>query len=343
MKTHYVLVQNNIVLASLGSYQGFTGALEHIANKMAVPFFHCLPANEAKMIHVTNALEKTQRHVFVTHIIFTSLKGWLWQWNTLLHTCEQKEISLKLFSIETFLVSGLTRTIWEPVTWKSKGHRKAETLIRAAVYLHPWAQLTTARTDQPSGWRHLLRQSSRSAYRAHHTHTHLALVFPAPMISVSCLENKREISWQELTEVKPRLCPATISICWVNWTFSSFISFFGPLSNFTSAEKDSAAFLHTLRKSREQFSLGPLLWAPATIGRDGNVMSALTDVFTAFFLEMTDDTPTLTWPKSPISAQSSLRLRPSSTLIFLSLCCVRVLCRITEYFKKTQGFSVAQL
>lgn len=30
---------------------------------------------------------------------------------TVLHTCEQKEISLKLFSMETFLVSGLTKKI----------------------------------------------------------------------------------------------------------------------------------------------------------------------------------------------------------------------------------------
>lgn len=53
-------IQNNIVLALLVSYQEFIGALEHIANKMAVPFFHRLPANEAKMIHVTNALEKNK-------------------------------------------------------------------------------------------------------------------------------------------------------------------------------------------------------------------------------------------------------------------------------------------
>lgn len=55
---HYVLLKNNIVPARLVSYQRFIGTLEKIANKMAAPFFHCLPANEAKMIRVTNALEK---------------------------------------------------------------------------------------------------------------------------------------------------------------------------------------------------------------------------------------------------------------------------------------------
>lgn len=54
---HNVLIQN-IIPALLVSYQWFTGTLENIANKMAAPFFHCLPANEAKMIHVTNALKK---------------------------------------------------------------------------------------------------------------------------------------------------------------------------------------------------------------------------------------------------------------------------------------------
>lgn len=33
--------------------------------------------------------------------------------NAVLHTCEQKEISLKLFSMATFLVSGLTKKIWD--------------------------------------------------------------------------------------------------------------------------------------------------------------------------------------------------------------------------------------
>lgn len=57
---HNVPVQNNIVPALLVSYQWFIGTLKNIANKMAAPFFHRLPANEAKMIHVTNALENTK-------------------------------------------------------------------------------------------------------------------------------------------------------------------------------------------------------------------------------------------------------------------------------------------
>lgn len=127
------------------------------------------------------------------------------------------------------------------------------------------------------------------------------------------LRDKREISWQEPTEVKQRLCWAAISICWVNLTFSSFISFFGPLSNFTSAEKDSAAFLHTSRKIREQFSLGPLFSAPAMIGRDGNVISALTDVFTAFYRRwqmirpLSHDRNPPSQPKAPpVSVQAAL-------------------------------------
>lgn len=54
-----------IIPALLVSYQCFIGALENIANK-AAPFFRRLPANEAKMIHVTNALEKN-KEAFLRH------------------------------------------------------------------------------------------------------------------------------------------------------------------------------------------------------------------------------------------------------------------------------------
>lgn len=42
----------------LMSYQWFIGTLKNITNKMAVPFFRCLPANEAKMIHMMNTLKR---------------------------------------------------------------------------------------------------------------------------------------------------------------------------------------------------------------------------------------------------------------------------------------------
>lgn len=45
------------------SYQRLVGALKDIANKVAVPSFHCLPANEAKVIHVTNTLERKDQAV----------------------------------------------------------------------------------------------------------------------------------------------------------------------------------------------------------------------------------------------------------------------------------------
>lgn len=40
------------------SHQRFVGALEDVTNKVAAPSFHCLPANEAKVIHMTNTLER---------------------------------------------------------------------------------------------------------------------------------------------------------------------------------------------------------------------------------------------------------------------------------------------
>lgn len=65
------------------------------------------------------------------------------------HTCEQKEISLKLFSIETFLVSGQTREIWELVTCKSKEQRQPQMLIRVVAYSYPSpSHVTMAFTDR---------------------------------------------------------------------------------------------------------------------------------------------------------------------------------------------------
>lgn len=75
---------------------------------MAAASLHSLSANKAKVIHVPNTLEKDEyakikhastntdsiQHVKMEH-----------------HTWEQKEISLKLFSMTTFLVSGLTKKI----------------------------------------------------------------------------------------------------------------------------------------------------------------------------------------------------------------------------------------
>lgn len=48
------------------SYEWFIGALEDIADKVAAPPFNCLPANEAKVIHMTNTLERKDVLVFGT-------------------------------------------------------------------------------------------------------------------------------------------------------------------------------------------------------------------------------------------------------------------------------------
>lgn len=40
------------------SYQRFISALKDIAHKMPAPSFHRLPANEAKVIYVTNTLKR---------------------------------------------------------------------------------------------------------------------------------------------------------------------------------------------------------------------------------------------------------------------------------------------
>lgn len=53
-------------------------------------------------------------------------------------TCEQKEISLKLFSIATFLVSGLTKKICDLPTWNPNGAiqlRKSEYVCVCACVL----------------------------------------------------------------------------------------------------------------------------------------------------------------------------------------------------------------
>lgn len=101
------------------SHQWFVGALEDIADKVAAPSFHCLPANKAKVIHVTNTLERKDHVVWGFSIGFKIThkpKQTIACRNTGLHTCEQKEISLKLFSMATFLVSGLTKKTWDRPT-----------------------------------------------------------------------------------------------------------------------------------------------------------------------------------------------------------------------------------
>lgn len=51
------LVQQARILIYTISHQWFISALEDITHKVAVPPFHCLPANEAEVIHMTNTLE----------------------------------------------------------------------------------------------------------------------------------------------------------------------------------------------------------------------------------------------------------------------------------------------
>lgn len=45
----------------LMSHQWFISALEDVANKVAAPSFHRLPANKAKVIHVPNTLARKEK------------------------------------------------------------------------------------------------------------------------------------------------------------------------------------------------------------------------------------------------------------------------------------------
>lgn len=52
------VLHNFCTTSVIVSYQRFISALKDIAHKMPAPSFHRLPANEAKVIYVTNTLKR---------------------------------------------------------------------------------------------------------------------------------------------------------------------------------------------------------------------------------------------------------------------------------------------